>query len=1499
MEISRSPDLRGAIIALAAIAVGVMSTLVTASPRAHGAGVDNVAAESPLTTRPEVLPLALVVGSDDGAMDDLSRAGHVTLLRADPLPPEPLGGIDVSKSPRGDGSSSSFIDIVASGNLVLAASGTAGWDVFEIVPGNQLELRFENNAGPLVNGRVSSAMSVAVQENPSGDGLVAYVGWSKYKESGPDSSAEGGLDVFRVTARAVTRVKRIENLGVVNALWSQGDRLVAATSSCGGFTGWCNSELLVFDVSSPESPRQVGAGPVVKEDFMDRQGPRDVVIAGTFALVADGNDVHLVAVGNLDGDPVPFITRETPGEAMAVAAVDEGRFYIADGSNGFISGSIGGLLAQDWCGFEAAPLGTPGSAPDLLGPAVAVVTDDLRNRAFVATERGGIQVYDVSGTTPSWLDSVAVAGQSHSVGVFPFVEIPDDSCPFTSPSIDVLGGPPIANHAFQVHIQAVSPDTCVPKSGTARLDGDLVFIDSAYACGFCSPAVTSVDFTVQVPPLAAGTYTLIWFPECATLASSEGCASLEITVEPEVTTEVDVYLRAGVGGPRLADGVSVKPGDPIQACAYVTGRSFVDVSVCAPDHTCMNSNGTVTDTLCHSETKASAVLGRHDVTAEAMDPNTRALWDTDSTYYTVVRDTVPPPNCTGLRGQVTSVSSSGPVKDVELTFRAGGGSGREYKSKSDGQGRYQLPDLGAGTYDIRFEKYNNLFVPLADQVVVRANVCNEYDVVLKPKDRVAILVHGYGGFSKLDPGHSSTEGITSFNPDRPDFGKMGRLLADNGHAVFAAHYNTNHVHTDALVDSGKVLGRQIQEALDVANAVRAPGGAITRVSLYAHSMGGLVSRAYLEARANKDNPKVDRLYTFGTPHRGIADGIMNLLGSILVGECQWRPGGGCKVDCARDPGTCQLTESFVTKTFKERNQRVGHFAFGGDRGHFITNAVYGLSPNDTVIALSSSLGINSGRYRVDDAHVTVTIGPTKLVGYMDGEKSLSCIKNLTGIDRSATCEPFAGVLSRGGNPSGRAMLDQADANTERTVLLQRHGLRALGTNDFSVPLDGGDATALVRWRGGTTVVVLQTPDGKSIHQDEIEVRLPGAHVENALLDDGGALEIRLPRAASGVWKLLVTEVSGQPSQVVALVTLVSPVALRVEMPGSLPTGSQAIVGAVLVSGGKVLRGGKIEVAVEDQAPVTLNEGPDGHHAGRIVVPDRAGVVQMSFHATGRTIDGTPVERFENVFRPLRLPHVAMTGPSALTRVDSDGNGLFDKVHMVVPLRTDLPGNYRVDAVLRDPAGQEVATFSLEDTWPSGPSELMLDFDGQLIGRRALDGTFSVDLAIVNVDTLDVTIDEAPLFTTQWWSAADFVGGPPQRRHVYLPWVVGTAQLRDDCLSAETEPNDSPVLAVAVAGLCSSTAIHGALRSVDDTDVYRLEISRNSVVNATLWNIAGSERYRLALLNSSYEELAVSLDEPSVGLRRLVQRVPAGRYFLVVRAQYDTGARPYNLVWEEQ
>jgi hypothetical protein len=254
--------------------------------------------------------------------------------------------------------------------------------------------------------------------------------------------------------------------------------------------------------------------------------------------------------------------------------------------------------------------------------------------------------------------------------------------------------------------------------------------------------------------------------------------------------------------------------------------------------------------------------------------------DTNGKYDIFVLDRGGGLTTYSISGRVTDGSSNG-ISGVSVSDGAG------HTATTDSSGNYTLSGLSGGTYTITPSKSGYTFSPASRAVTVPPDSTGQdfTGTIVPPTGKpVVVLVHGWLG---LGTQVSCSEGITLY-PDNQNFdGENGDTIGDlpdwlnsQGFEVWSAHLTTGPNYTASLRSNALCLGDQIAQ-------VRSRAGG--KVILIAHSMGGLVARAYMEDDGLYQND-VKTLITLGSPHQGVPvpwwDTVKRLVGLLKGWTCE-------------------------------------------------------------------------------------------------------------------------------------------------------------------------------------------------------------------------------------------------------------------------------------------------------------------------------------------------------------------------------------------------------------------------------------------------------------------------------------------------------------------------------------------------------------------------------------------------------------------------------------
>jgi pimeloyl-ACP methyl ester carboxylesterase len=260
-----------------------------------------------------------------------------------------------------------------------------------------------------------------------------------------------------------------------------------------------------------------------------------------------------------------------------------------------------------------------------------------------------------------------------------------------------------------------------------------------------------------------------------------------------------------------------------------------------------------------------------------------------------------------------------------------------------------------------------------------------------------ILVHGFQGFHEGPPKVVGSCDDQRVDPDRYFEGLKGWLEGPTfggRYAVTFAHLDTTRCYTPRIHENA----RHIVRALDAAGA-----SPTNRAIIIAHSMGGLVTRAYVEDPAQYRGD-VAEIFTFGTPHLGInyttkwlglfmGPQLMNIYDIVSLKQ--------------RALDDFQRSEAESFNRVRRRTNGVTYHLISGNLAPSeaagsakILGFAFGDMPNDGLVPSISGLGLDGDidRYETSEAHAPGMGGTYYFAG---GSPSRACLERA--LNRRENC----------------------------------------------------------------------------------------------------------------------------------------------------------------------------------------------------------------------------------------------------------------------------------------------------------------------------------------------------------------------------------------------------------------------------------------------------------------------------------------------------------------
>jgi pimeloyl-ACP methyl ester carboxylesterase/sugar lactone lactonase YvrE len=592
--------------------------------------------------------------------------------------------------------------------------------------------------------------------------------------------------------------------------------------------------------------------------------------------------------------------------------------------------------------------------------------------------------------------------------------------------------------------------------------------------------------------------------------------------------------------------------------------------------------------------------------------------------------------------------------------------------------------------------------------------------------------------------------------EESQFKYMARWLERDG---FSVYYATG-------ISPERNLYRNAQKLKETIERARADSGA-PQVSLIAHSMGGLVARAYIESALYGGD--VAQVFMLGTPQAGL-----DLWHGYLLRQVIRKPG---------IPSLQELAPVHMLLFNRAHHPRpdVSYYLIAGNYRNIDMNG-HGtpplhLPPGDGIVTLESAHALaGPSVYPIitADLHGWGTdISLLDLPSYLWPDRTYAHLRNQLrtggrgyGMEDAAKGEFAPPVQPQVHTPFIEGLLSTGQAVTETVAVDSR-----------------GPARFYLTWDEGDLCLTLIDPQGRRIDQREAEkdgkiwhLSLGTdiiAHLEGYVVEEAspGQWQMVLKRACPEPFDFTQDKQSRRDDDGLAPVSFSAYVALESEPTLTLSTdgrrhmrGQEIIITATLAS----LAGPVTEAAVEakvvrpDGSTQVISLSDDGAHydqaagdgvyGGIYSDADVGGYYPLFVSAHG-TWQGREFERGAEMLVPVS-PQSASLGLSS-ERIetlastyadrgqDTDGDGRHERLLVDVGVEVTQASDFALAGTLVDSRGDEIASTVSYASLDVGSREMMLAFDGKLISDHGVGGPYRLNQVILmDVSGTAIEVDEA-------------------------------------------------------------------------------------------------------------------------------------------------------------
>ena len=679
---------------------------------------------------------------------------------------------------------------------------------------------------------------------------------------------------------------------------------------------------------------------------------------------------------------------------------------------------------------------------------------------------------------------------------------------------------------------------------------------------------------------------------------------------------------------------------------------------------------------------------------------------------------------------------------------------------SDGTGRmtktvdgyFLLSGLAAGTYTLTLSSQGGFsFSPSSRTITLPFSATNlDFVTVQPPTGKTPIVfVHGWRGFPPQLTGCTDEkyQRVTTEEAKGYFQGVGDQLRVDGGYSdgeIFYAQLVSNTCYTPPLEDNVPNL----MEAIDQAKSTTGK----SKVILIAHSMGGLVARAYIESSRYRGD--VEALFTFGSPHLGTPPaGLALLLNLPFLDGCE-----------KYQPAVCDfsLNGMAIFNLKHHRNKTVNYHVISGD-APFLSRTPLGMEmaallpgPDDGIVPTYSGRAALLGtfdRMTTDEVHGPGAdgFGPnTYFVRDTGTSVSYSnCIKKVL-LEGSSNCDKV-----------GIAIADpEALANDlEKHTPIQQGFLMPGGSTILDISLEGGPSLFALQWSEGDLAFTLIDPDSNQINPIYASEN-PGIVTYT---ESNGSAVYYFPAAQAGHWQMVIEAgvVPTVGTTYHAFAAFNSTVTLTATLDSQwYAPGETAILTATLdgmPSSATVMATIARSDGISDY--LALSSIGNGQYQANYHVPDVPGYAEVRISVNGMTAGNLQFDQETSLAFQISPDTFSLGSTYSENASLYPGLSLYQDLTISMEVNSIAGGALEVSADLVDGAGNFVAHGLTNQAVEPGTSWIDIQFEGGDIFSSRHDGPYTLTHVLLIDETAQALVaqEAQSVYVTAPYKYLDFIG----------------------------------------------------------------------------------------------------------------------------------------------